>query len=269
MVFNALARRPGLDEVAATRLKGDTDVDETGDGKPVIDLTRRGGTGQACAEQMSRPKRARVAAARCSRHRRWRCVRPASARETPRGRPAPCGTRSITQFEITTSPVLSAIGKCSISPETEFDVCGSDRLGIGPRLRQHFMRRVDADHPAGRPDLLSRQKAIDPGAAAEIDKHLARAHRRQRLRIAAAEPEIGALGQRGELRRGITHANGGVFRCGAGAATAHAARSDPAVPVANRLLDRGAAVYVVILPDASGPADFDILRNVLDKDWTS
>jgi hypothetical protein len=54
-------------------------------------------------------------------------------------------------------------------PETEFDVCGSDRLGIGPRLRQHFMRHVDADHPAGRPDLLSRQKAIDPGAAAEID----------------------------------------------------------------------------------------------------
>ena len=69
--------------------------------------------------------------------------------------------------------------------ETELDISGPDPLGVGPRLGQHLMGHVDADHAACRAHLLRRQEAVDPGAAAEIDDHLARAHRRNCLRVAA------------------------------------------------------------------------------------
>ena len=57
------------------------------------------------------------------------------------------------------------------------------------------MRHVDADHPPGGADLPGCQEAIDPRTAAEIDDDLARAHRREGLRVPAAQPEIGALRQ--------------------------------------------------------------------------
>jgi len=98
------------------------------------------------------------------------------------------------------------------------------------------MRHVDSDDAAGRSDLLRRKKTIDPRAAAEIDDHLAGTHGRQRLRVAAAEPEIGALRQGGELRLRIAHAAGGALRRGGGAAAACVSGGDAAIPVANQLL---------------------------------
>src|SRR5438132_6765443 len=103
------------------------------------------------------------------------------------------------------------------------------------------MRHVYADNPAGRANLLGREEAIDPRAAAEIDDHLARAHRRERLRIAATEPEIRTLRQGGQLRFGITHGARDLRRRGSGPATTRAAGSDAAVPVAHQLLDPGRA----------------------------
>ena len=77
--------------------------------------------------------------------------------------------------------------------KAELDIRGPDALGICARLRKHLVRHVDADHPAGGPDLLGGKKAIDAGAAAKIDNHFPRTHGGQRLGITATKAEIGAL----------------------------------------------------------------------------
>src|SRR5262249_16048435 len=108
---------------------------------------------------------------------------------------------------------------------------GPDPLGVGPRLGKHLVRHVDPDHSAAGPDLLGGEEAIDTRAAAEIDHDLARTHGGERLRVAAAKPEIGALRQGSELRLGIAHITGRLLR-GAGRAASRATLGDAAVPVA-------------------------------------
>ena len=84
-----------------------------------------------------------------------------------------------------------------------------------------LMGHVDANDTTGRANLLRRQKTVETGAAAEIDDSLARLHGGNRLRVAAAEPEIGAVRNRRQLRLGIAHParfivrSGGAFRAAA------------------------------------------------------
>jgi hypothetical protein len=112
-------------------------------------------------------------------------------RKASRNTCALSGTRLITQFEITTSAVLSAIGRCSSSPQAEFDVARIDASGVVARLFQHLVCHVDAGHAAGVADPQRREKTIKPGTAAEIDDDLARLHGGDRLRVAATEAQIG------------------------------------------------------------------------------
>jgi hypothetical protein len=58
--------------------------------------------------------------------------------------------------------------------------------------------------PVG-PDLLGREEAIESGTTAEIDDDFARAHRRYRQGIAAAEPEVGTFGNGTQLGLRVTH----------------------------------------------------------------
>jgi hypothetical protein len=56
------------------------------------------------------------------------------------------------------------------------------------------MGHIDADDMPCGTDLLCRQETVEAGTTAEIDDSLARLHGGDRLRVAAAEPEIGAIG---------------------------------------------------------------------------
>ena len=89
--------------------------------------------------------------------------------------------------------------------EAELDVGGADLGRVLARLGQHLVGHVDADDPARVTDLPRRQKTVEAGAAAEIDDGLARLHRGDRLRVAAAEPEIGAFGNRRQLGLRVAH----------------------------------------------------------------
>jgi hypothetical protein len=80
------------------------------------------------------------------------------------------------------------------------------------------MGHVDADHPPVRADPRGRQKAIEPGPAAEVYHHLAGPQRRDGLRVAAAKTEIGAVRHRCEFLGGVAHFTGlGFGGRGAGA----------------------------------------------------
>ena len=102
--------------------------------------------------------------------------------------------------------------------QTKLDIAGLDLGRVLARLLQHLMRHVDADHPARLADLAGRKEAIEPGAAAEIDHRLAGLQCGNRLRVAAAEAEIGAFWHRGELGIRIAHLAGFAARIGGRAA---------------------------------------------------
>ncbi len=72
--------------------------------------------------------------------------------------------------------------------------------GILPRLGHHARRHVDADHLARRTDLPCGQKAVEASAATEVNDRIASLKVRDRLRVAAAaEPQVGARRQRGQI----------------------------------------------------------------------
>ena len=131
-----------------------------------------------------------------------------STRNASRNTCALSGTRLITQLEMMTSPVPSATGRCSSSPSRNSTLAAPTRGGVVARLAQHLVGHVDADHAALGPDLPRGEQAVEAGAAAEIDQHLARLQRGDRLGIAAAEAEIGALRHGVQLRLGVAHAGG-------------------------------------------------------------
>src|SRR5215472_18890751 len=87
------------------------------------------------------------------------------------------------------------------------------------------MGHVDADHSAGVADLPRGEKTIESGTTTEIDDDLARLHGCNCLRVAAAKPEIGPLGDRGQFGLGIAHPSRLVVRSGFGAATGRGCRS--------------------------------------------
>jgi hypothetical protein len=89
--------------------------------------------------------------------------------------------------------------------KTEFDIARADPGGIVTCLIQHLMGHVDADDMAPVTDLPCREKTVKARPAAEIDDSLARLHGGNRLRVAATEPEISAVGNHRQLRLGIAH----------------------------------------------------------------
>ena len=131
--------------------------------------------------------------------------------------------------------------------QPEFDVAGADAGRIVARLVQYLVRHVDADHAASRPDLPRGEQAIEAGAAAQVDQHLTGFQGGDRLRIAAAEAEVGAFRHRLQIGVGVAHLAGLRLLRGAaggrgGRCTAGRTRSggDRAVAVADQLLDFGA-----------------------------
>src|SRR5687768_13490229 len=60
-------------------------------------------------------------------------------------------------------------------------------------------RHVHADGTSGRTDLSSGEKGIESGVTPEIEDALARAEASDRLRVAAAQTEVGAAGNGGEV----------------------------------------------------------------------
>ena len=83
--------------------------------------------------------------------------------------------------------------------QTKLDIAGANLGRVFASLFQHLMRHVDADYLAGLADLAGCEKAIEAGAAAEINHGLARLESGDGLRIAAAKTEIGAIGRRREF----------------------------------------------------------------------
>src|SRR5450432_1404757 len=61
------------------------------------------------------------------------------------------------------------------------------------RLRDHLGRHVDADHAPRATDTPRCKKAVEACAAAKIEYRLARAQRRNGLRIPAPKTEIGSV----------------------------------------------------------------------------
>ena len=120
--------------------------------------------------------------------------------------------------------------------EAELDIGGPGPSGVAG-LFQHLVGHVDTDDAACHADLLRCEKAIEPGAAAEIDDDFAGPHCRDRLRVAAAEAEIGALGYRGQLCCRIAHSAGDLFRRPGAAAAAHRPFGNRGIAAAHELLD--------------------------------
>src|SRR5205807_6812956 len=87
----------------------------------------------------------------------------------------------------------------------ELDIAGGDFGRVLARLLQHLMSHVDADHMTRLADLTGSKETVKAGAAAEIDHRLARLERRNRLRVAAAEAEIGPFRHCSELGLRIAH----------------------------------------------------------------
>ena len=73
---------------------------------------------------------------------------------------------------------------------------------------------MECAHLAGVTDLPRGEKTIESGTTTEIDDDLARLHGGDCLRVAAAKPEIGTLGNCRQLRLGIAHLPRLVVRSG-------------------------------------------------------
>src|SRR5690242_16759722 len=104
--------------------------------------------------------------------------------------------------------------------KAKLDIRHDDFPCILALLLQHLMRHIDADHTTGRADLAGSKEAIEAGAAAEIDHRFAWLQRGDRLRVAAAEAEIGALRHGSELGVRIAHLERLAVRIGGRAAAA-------------------------------------------------
>ena len=83
--------------------------------------------------------------------------------------------------------------------EPELDVVEPALAAFRARALDHLGRHVDADDAAAWARRARGEEAVDAAAAAEVEHGLARLQREQRERVAAAEAEVGALGDRGEV----------------------------------------------------------------------
>jgi hypothetical protein len=89
--------------------------------------------------------------------------------------------------------------------QPEIDVGGRNPAGVVAGLGDHLGGHVHADDAAGAPYPARRQEAVESGSATEVEHRLARAQRGDRLRVAAPEPEVRAIGDAGEIRFRVSH----------------------------------------------------------------
>ena len=167
-----------------------------------------------------------------------------STRNASRNTCALSGTRLITQFEMITSPVASAIGRCSSSPRRNSTLAGPDAGSVGrvpwPASRASCPRRSRglsgptcfAARKQSKPAPLPRSISTSPGRSAAIA-----------WGIAAAKAEIGAVRHRTELRLRVADA-GRLLRLraaagGGGGAACGTRRGDRAVAAADQVFDVG------------------------------
>jgi len=87
--------------------------------------------------------------------------------------------------------------------EAKLDIGRSDVDGIGYGFGEHGNGHIDAENAAGGTDGAGSEKAIETGAAAEIENRFAGLKSGDGLGVAATETEIGALGQRSNFFVGI------------------------------------------------------------------
>ena len=78
--------------------------------------------------------------------------------------------------------------------EPEFHVAQIGLADVGPRLRDHLGRHVDADHAARLADLARREKRVESRAAPEVEHPFARFQFGDRLRVPTAEAQISPFG---------------------------------------------------------------------------
>ena len=64
-----------------------------------------------------------------------------------------------------------------------------------------------------RPNLLAGDEHVEPAARAQVQHHLARLQRGQRVRVPARQTHVRPLGQRRQLFRAIANMLGQVLRC--------------------------------------------------------
>ena len=95
-------------------------------------------------------------------------------------------------------------------------------------------RLMSTPIPAGWAHLPPRGKAVETAARAEVEHGLSRLERRDRLGVAASEPHVGTLGNRGQVGWRVAESEAGV---GLGAAA-----TDPAT----RRLRRGGDPRVLL-----------------------
>ena len=193
VIFDAAAGGPGRDILAAFRLDLDGDVGEAGGRQPALDGVPGRGAGDTAAEQ--------------------RLVGGEFRRQRPDVHHVGDGEASARfqhaeslaeHLRLVGHQVDHAVGDDHVAggirdrqvlefAQAELDIGRAYACGVVSGLGQHLVGHVDADHAALRPDLPGGEQAVEAGAAAEIDQHLAGAQGRDRLGIAAAEAEIGAV----------------------------------------------------------------------------
>ena len=76
----------------------------------------------------------------------------------------------MTQLERMTSAVVSAIGRCSISPSRNSTLPAPTWRHF-PRLAQHLVGHVYTDDPAFRADLARGEQTVEAGAAAQVHEY--------------------------------------------------------------------------------------------------
>jgi hypothetical protein len=100
-------------------------------------------------------------------------------------------------------------------------VGGPHAAGVVPSLGHHLRGHVDADHATRAADALGGEEAVEAGAAPEVEHRLAGLQGGDGLRIATAEPEVGAVRDARQIVRRVAEAEtAGALRAAAADRTA-------------------------------------------------
>ena len=143
-----------------------------------------------------------------------------STRKASRNTCALSGARLTTQLEMMTSAVASAIGRCSISPRRNSTLAAPTLAALARALASiSCVMSTPITCPAG-PTWRAARKQSKPAPLPRSTHDLAGPHGGDRLRVAAAEAEIGAVRNGRQLRLGVAHAARFVGRDVGGIATA-------------------------------------------------
>ena len=97
-------------------------------------------------------------------------------------------------------------------PQAELDVIQPGLLRVFARSGHHLGSHVHADHPPGRSHGPRSQKAVETAPRAQVQHHLSGLQVGYRLRIPAAQTQIGPLRRQGEFLLAVAKASGDLIR---------------------------------------------------------